>query len=454
MKRKITFRYHLPTVIVTLLALLNACNDPNNLGMELLPSTDLIEVKNLVEKSSILAYTFQEEGIRTDEASRSLLGSMNDTLFGKTDIDFATQFRLQSFPDYGTNPVADSVKLYLYYRFIYGDTVTPQTFRVYELEESLIADTSSTQGGASDYPYFQDVDLKSMASSQVIGEIQYTPKIELDSASQDTLYQLIVIPLDISLGEKLVYADSLQMVNNDVFLEYFKGLYIEAEKQSEKGSILSLETVSSSSFQGSALVVFYDNDENQAKEKPDTMLYPYLITQFSARVNSIKHDYTGTPFEANLNSELEEDSLLYVQSTGGLESKIFIESLSSWRDSTRMGINKAELIFQIDTIASDLDKYPPPSRLLFTYVGEDGIEYLPADNSFHPSFYGGYLRTDDYTYRFNITQHLQEIIDNNVENLGFYLTTVNKNSEANRVVLKGSGSKTGIRLVITYSEFL
>jgi hypothetical protein len=443
-KRKIAFKYHLIAWIITTVAFFTACNEPNDLGMELLPTKDLIEVKNLVEKNSISSFTYREDSIPTDEASKSLLGSFYDPVFGKTTINFATQFRLQDYPEYGTNAEADSVKLFLYYRLIYGDTITPQKFRVFELESPIDVDQS----------YNQNVNLKEMASSQLLAEIDYTPVVRQDSASQDTFYQLITIPLDNSLGQKLVNADSLQMINNDVFLEYFKGLYIEAEEQTTVGgSILTLEASSSSNFQGSALVVYYNNDENKAEDEPDTLLNPYVITRFSARVNSIEHDYSGTPFEANLNVDSGDDSLVYVQATGGLKSKIYIDGLTSWKDSVNIGINKAELVFQVDTIASEVDKYQPPLQLLFTVLDEEGTEFLPSDYSFSSAYYGGRLRSD-YTYRFNITQHMQQIIDGVAENHGFFLTTARKNSEANRVVLKGSNSQTGIKLVITYSKFL
>lgn len=455
MKRRITFKYHLITWAVAVTAFFSACNEPNDLGMELLPSKDLIEVKNLVEKNSISSFTYTEGPIRTDEPSKSLLGSFNDPVFGKTTVNFAAHFRLQDYPDFGTNPVVDSVKLFMYYRLMYGDTVTTQKFSVFELAEPIFADTINEQsGGSFNYPYYQDINLKELASSQLLGEIEYTPVVRLDSASQDTFYQLITIPLDNSLGQKLVDADSLQMINNDVFLEYFKGLYIEPEEQTASGgSILTLEAASSSSFQGSALVVYYNNNENMAEDEPDTLLFPYVITEQSARVNSIVHDYSGTPFETSLNVDSGEDSLIYVQATGGLKSKIYIDGLTSWKDSLNIGINKAELVFQVDTIASEVEKYPPPSQLLFTVLDEEGTEFLPIDYSFSTAYYGGTLRSD-YTYRFNITQHMQQIIDGEAENHGFFLTTARKNSEANRVVLKGSSSQTGIKLVITYSKFL
>jgi hypothetical protein len=306
----------------------------------------------------------------------------------------------------------------------------------------------------ADEDYYQDVDLKSLASDNLLGEIEYIPRVRQDSATADTFYQLITIPLDISLADKLVNADSTQMTNNDVFLEFFKGLYIESEKKSDEGgTILTLEAASSDNFQGSALLLYYNNDENKAEAEPDTLSAAYVISEFSARVNRITHDYSGTPFEANLNSETSQDSLIYVQANGGLQCKIFIEDLSSWRDSVNTAINKAELIFQIDTIATEVEKYPPPSQLLFTVIGEDGGEFLPIDYVFSPDFYGGALN-EDFTYRFNLTQHVQQMIEGQAENFGFFLTTARKNSEANRVVLKGSTSEAGIKLVISYSKFL
>ncbi len=434
---------HLFAPVIFVLVLLASCNESSNLGMELLPSTDLIEVRNIVEKDNLTAYTYTDGPIGTDEAAKSLLGSFYDPIFGLTTINFATQFRLMELPDFGNNPVADSVKLFLGYRLFYGDTITPQTFKVYELDAPLDVDQS----------YNQDVNLTAMASDFLLGERTYTPTVQRDSASLDTLYQLISIPLDASLGEKLLNASESQMANNDAFLQYFYGLVVESEQQtSPGGNILTLEAAYNNEWQGSALVVYYKNDEVGGADT--TLWYPYLVSPFSARVNSIEHDYSGTAFEANLNVDAGEDSLIYVQATGGLKSKIYIEGLSTWQDSANVAINKAELIFQVDTLLSEVDKYPPPIQLLFTYINDKGEENLPADFWFSSGFYGGFLNTSNYTYRFNVTQHVQQIIDNQIQNNGFFLTTARKNSEANRVVLKGSNSETGIKLVITYSKFL
>lgn len=440
---KSNYKNQFLSIIILMLIALSGCKEQSSIGIEVLPTGDLLTVRS-TSQAEILSFTHSEDSIRTDEASKSLLGSFTDSLFGNTTIGFAAQYRLYEFPDFGENPEADSVKLYLYYRIIYGDTVTPQKFNVYELESTLDVDSK----------YTQDTDLKGMSSGNLIGELEYTPKIRQDSTTRDTFYQLISIPIDISLGEKLINAESMQMISNDVFLEFFKGLYIETEEQiGQGGAILSLETVQLGSFNGSALVLFYSNDSAKSVAGGDTsLIMPYIISTYSARVNNIQHDYSETPFYQNLNSETVQDSLIYVQSTGGLKTRILIEELTSWRDSVNIAINKAELIFQIDTVASQVHKFPPPLQMLFTVVDSVGQELLPKDYVFNPSFYGGGLRKD-YTYHFNITQHVQEVIEGNAQNLGFYLTPAQKNNQANRVVLKGSTSKTGIKLIITYSIY-
>ncbi len=430
--------------MLLLVVAITSCEEQSSIGVEVLPAGDLISVRNTIQDTR--SYTFSEDSILTDEASKSLLGSFTDSLFGNTTIGFAAQFRLYEFPDFSKNAKADSIKLYLYYRIIYGDTITKQKFNIYELESPLDIDSR----------YRQDVDLKALSYDNIIGEYEYTPRVRQDSTTADTFYQLINIPIDISLAEKLINADSLDMVNSDVFLEYFKGLYIETEKiTSQGGAILSLEAVKYGGFDGSALALFYHNDSLKSEldpEKDSVLIMPYIISNFSARVNKIEHDYTQTVFYDKLNSESVEDSLIYVQATGGLKSRILIDELSSWKDSVNTAINKAELVFQIDTVASQVHKYQPPLQMLFTIVDSAGVEKLPIDYVFNPTYYGGALLRD-YTYRFAITQHMQEIIDGNAKNYGFYLTPARKNNQANRVVLKGSTSKTGIKLIVTYSKY-
>lgn len=435
-----------------MLFVLSACDDPNNLGLEILPGTDLIHVKSKVIKDEISAYANSESGIVTNRDSRNLLGSINDPVFGNTTVNFATQLRIESYTDFGTNPVVDSTFLYLYYRTVYGDTITPMHLKVYELEEMLY----------NEQEYTQDIDLKSMASNEVIGELTFTPKVVLDSVRRDTVPQILKIPIESSFSQKFISADSADMVIIDTFLEKIcKGIYIESEKVNteESGSLITVETAPTQSVRAS-LRIFYNNDKNKSIAKPDTLSKPYVVTKNSPRVSSILHDYSGTDFINEVDQEVEQKEFLYIQPTGGLKSFITIDGLESWRDSVNIAINKAELIFQVDTVKSNVESYPPPGKLLLTYINKDGKERYPVDYlNLGSLFYGGFLRKD-YTYHFNITQHIQRIIDitnpndnKYVGNQGFYLTTGQLSSNAQRVVLEGTDKKGGVKLIITYSEY-
>ncbi len=467
--RKYIFKF-LSFVSIAFLLLLSftSCNDYNDLGLDILPGTDLINVKNVEIKDSIIAYANEETGIVTSKTGNNLLGNFNDPLFGTTNANFATQLRTLAYPDFGTNPVIDSSFLFLYYASVYGDEQAEQHIKVYELLSGLDADAE----------YTQEIDLKSMASAQILGELSFTPIIELDSIYGDTIIQLVKIPLDNSISQKILDADSLDKVSNDAFLTYFKGLYIESESNNsaETGSLITLKSaIEYINALGTSysvdtpfydLQIYYKNEESLNKEDPDTLPNGLLtsglyITEYSARVSNITHNYAGTAFANDLDQQIEQENNIYIQPTGGLKSRVWIGGLSGWRDSVNVSINKAELVFQVDTIASDITNYPPPANLTLTFVDKDGEERLPIDYFFSPYFYDGSLDTADYTYHFNITQHVQRVInvtdpedDNYVGNQGFYLTTGQRANDAKRVVLEGTKRENGVKFVITYSEYL
>ena len=111
-KRKRTdgFRHTWFAIIIALIA--GACNNPGELGMELLPSTDLISVHSLND-TIISAYTVSDDTIRTDETANSLIGSIVDPVFGRTTLNVACQYLLTSYPAFTADATPDSIFLYL-----------------------------------------------------------------------------------------------------------------------------------------------------------------------------------------------------------------------------------------------------------------------------------------------------------------------------------------------------
>jgi hypothetical protein len=453
-KRKLGKQFKLSISFVLLAFVLWNCkDDPNNTGMELLPGSDLKNVELSVEKESISAFTKKDVLIKTDEPNYNVFGTFNDPVFGKTSASMAFHARLPYYPDLADSLNLDSLVLYLLYKEFYGDTVTTQHLKVYELQEEVKIDTVGSSG-AGDFPYYQDVDLKALAFPTPVGELAFVPKFELDSTETDTIIQELAIRLDQSLAEKLFLADSVDMVNNEVFLEFFKGLYVEAQDLSEGGALMRVSTLSG----GSNLTLFYNYyDAEEDSTMRDSLIY--RINSSSARISSYTHDYSTTDFVSRLEDETTQDSLIYLQTLGGLRAKVMVPSLDNWKDSlstSNLVINKAQLVFHVDTVKSDYHKYEIPSRLILRAIDgtdPDGEGYFPSDIQVSESLYGGFYNSSDATYRFNITHHLQDIInDPEMENHGFYLSTAFQNEDTRRVVLKGATSHVGIGLEVTYTK--
>lgn len=422
----------------------------NKTGYGLLDKGDLVSVKKAeIDKSTIKSFTVKDVKQRTDETTYNLLGTFNDPVFGKITADFAVQFRLGQYPDFSKNAQPDSLVLYLLYREFFGDTVTPQRLKVYELASDLSFDAQ----------YDQEFNLKAISKGEVLADITYVPKFKLDSLTnlygstkakpKDTVIQEIAIKLNTSLINKLWAADTLTLSKNELFLEYFKGLYIEAGDLNQGGAVMRINSVAL----GSRMIMHYKNSEK------DSLFYSYNINENSARVSRFDHEYTNTAFFANLDKRETQDSLIYLQTTGGLGSKILIPNLNLWRDSANIAINKAELIFTVDQFYTDTAKYTPPYQVILSAVNEKDSLYFPSDLAFSQAYFGGVYNKTDGTYRFNIAKHVQELISkkpNGVgylrENYGFFLSMADRNTNYGRVVLKGANSKTGIRLEITYSK--
>lgn len=446
MKREIAAKYKFVIGFVGMVMIFWGCtNEINDLGKDLLLPGDLVQVRNYSEKN-IKAFTVTDGNQRTDEPGYNLFGTFNDPLFGKTTADFACQFRLTGYPDsikdISTKAQIDSLVLHLLYMENYGDTITPQRLKVYELASSLNIDSK----------YYQDINLKGLSKGELLADYSYVPKFKLDSltsdygstkaAPKDTVIQEISIKLNTSLLNKLLAADSLSWSDNDKFLQYFKGLYVEAGDLNQGGAVMKIFTLAA----GSNMSIHFHTS------KTDSLRYVYNINDNSARVNRFAHNYSNTAFAANLDKTDIPDSLIYLQTTGGLRTKILIPDLGTWSDSTNFAINRAELIFQVDSTITDLTKFIPAEQLVLTAIDKDGKEYFPSDLAFSSLYYGGTYNSKDKTYRFNIAKHMQEVIEKKKENYGFYLSTAYRSSTFRRVVLKGATSKTGIKLEIAYSK--
>lgn len=463
MKTENRTMYKFIAVLALMTMIFWGCKDEiNNTGYDILLPGDLVSANKVsVDKATIRAYTVTDEKLRTSKPDYNLLGTFVDPVFGKTTADFACQFRLSETPKYKQGDRIDSMVFYMTYRSFYGDTVTVQNLKAYELTTDLNAEDSIN--------YYQDIDLKALTNNEVVAEVNHrvihrdSIHSANDSTRRDTITITIRMKLSQALAQKLMaVSDSALRIDpkdpNIPFLKFFKGLYIEAGDLSQGGAIMRAAP--------QALIMYTPKTTTATDTTKGSLATYFYVTKNSARVNRFEHyGYTTTSFVGNLDQQIQQDSLIYLQTTGGLSSKIYIPELDNWKDSSDVAINKAEMILKVEPEYTDTVTFTPPPKLILSLIGDNGQVFTsngqliyPADLTFSESYYGGTYNETDGTYRFNLAGFLQQLIkekdkvEDRLNNNGFYLTTDNKNSIFNRVVLKGATSKTGIRFEITYSR--
>ena len=130
---------------VILITFLTACNKkPDQVGLSLQPVSDELSVV-FDNSTGLLSHSLREDSVRTDVnvVKTGMLGSMLDPVFGKTTAEIYSQFRLsENGQDFGTAPELDSLILSLSYSGFYGDSMSSQTIKVFELDQDMDPDSA------------------------------------------------------------------------------------------------------------------------------------------------------------------------------------------------------------------------------------------------------------------------------------------------------------------------
>jgi len=228
----------LGTLFLIFLGFLSCKKEHSDIGTNLQNQDQL--TLHYTDTTGIRSTIVKEVSVTTDERSKVLLGSYVDDIFDSSQASFATQFRLSSYDvDFGTNPVIDSVVLYLDYVGFYGDTTTQQEIKVFQMAQDIFRD--STYYSNEDMSVLAD--LSSPLAPQTITSFSPNASGSLN------------IRLDNSFGTSLI-ADSGYYTNNDTFLTQYKGLYITSTPVTTNGAIIYFDPVS----ENTKMTLYYHND--------------------------------------------------------------------------------------------------------------------------------------------------------------------------------------------------
>ncbi|MFH2094095.1 MAG: DUF4270 family protein [Bacteroidota bacterium] len=404
--------------------------DPSDIGLDLIPESERMNVV-FCDTSAVIAYTVSEDSLNTNNNSASLVGSYNDPVFGRTYASFLAHLRLSSNNvnfHRSTSTVADSLILYINVAGYFGDGNSKQIIRVYRMNNAISTDSI----------YYSDINPRNYYDgSGLIGTDVLAPE-------NDTMIKINCS----GLMQEFMNADTLNFIDNDAFLEYFKGIVVTTyDPYNEPGGtnscILYCDLLSSST----KMIMYFH----------DTVSYsfPFIINDNSERINAFEHDYSSVIFRNNIDNFALEDSVIYLQGMGGVKGKIVFPGITGWRSMANIVIHKAELLINIETNESSAGLYDVPGRLTLRAINDDGTTSLllddPANNQYG-NYFGGYYDDDEMYYKINITRYFQNLLGGKYSDNGLYLFPYDKRITANRVVVTSGSHTKRMKLMVTYTK--
>jgi hypothetical protein len=404
----------------------SGCNNSEEVGLNL--TTPGERFHYVIDSSALVEVaTLRQDSLTSEKRTSSLLGCMNDPVFGRTYAHLLTQLRLSSNEvEFGAGAILDSAMLLMKYQNWYGDTTTIQNIKVYEMLQDIYVDTT----------YYSNKDISGFYDpSNPVANFSYRPTPDRDS---------VLIRMDDAFGQRLLNTDTAYLSNNTEWLKYFRGLYLEAQTTEQDGSIISYN------FSGgkSRLTLYYHNDSS------DSLKYEIVINSNCTWMNLFSHDYSRSTIQAQINDSVYSHPLAFLQGSSGLRGHVKISFPDTVMAKLESGIaiNKAELILKV---AEDpnLARFERPKTLRVFNAKADGTNEFIDDLTLGEAYYGGIYDEETGTYRFNIGRHIQNLLhpdpSQRKDNTGLFLVLSEERTSAARLILDNKPGS--VQLILTYT---
>ena len=466
------------------------CNsDADDLGLQFFENN---EAQGEQAAYDLVAYNVSNNDVvRSDSYSlkKATLGAFNESQFGIQKSAYVTQVRLSKYaPDFGTNPVVDSVVL----------EIKPQ----YDATTKAVTTTNVTHEGQAakqTLTKYETVKYGNPAATMNIDVHEITT--DLGAVGTEILSNSTVATSGVPLGTKAfsgnVYAVSINKVSdNTALLTKDAGLRIPLNasyfqtKIADKGgaSELSNESNFINYFKGLKISV-QENDGYLINFAPYqltmTMYYKsggksntFSFDLGSSNVHFSQISYNRSTIFNNVMAGIDRtngDPLLYMQGMGGPGAGIkipenVIEALKTLRRDRRAAIISAKIRLYTDTSVWN-NSYTKPDNFLVKKEGETDfitdLKTMLYNNNFKLVTAYATNANPSY-YDVNITKTVKDIVEQGQQakdiilNIGSYLTNYNGalvsedyNTNVytpNRAVFVGTNSISQYRprLLVTY----
>ena len=464
--------------------------------------------------SNVVAYNEKITPIQSENLAVNALGIYNNPAFGKTTANFATQLTLASVgPEIGANPVIDSVYIEVPY-FVDATKTTPITAggNTYQLdsiygepkakiklsvfESGLYMRDKDPVGGfqeAQKYFTDQNVDFDNLKVGVRLNDNANTAQNDeffynsaqrnlttTDAAGKKTnVYSVPAMRLKLNstfFKTKIIQAPSGKLATNDIFKEYFRGLYFKVERSgTDAGSLAMIN------FGKGTITINYTEDLSTTVGTVVTVtrVPKSIVLNMSGNTVSLLENSNPNPvYETAINSPdrvLGDDKLYLKGGEGSLAvvelfdktdvkgwdkaTKSFVtgankisdelEDLRHPADGKKILINHADIVFNID--ASTLaNSYEPDRIYLYDFTNSNAlIDYFTAvattEKRTSKFMFGGFMQRDassvkvpkrGISYKINITNHIRNLIasdDATNIKLGVVVTEDINNATSNKL---------------------
>jgi hypothetical protein len=417
------------SILLLVLFFAAACTkNENNLGKDIIDPNALL---NGITTDTFELYTYSiiEDSTETKNASNVLLGSYIDPKFGKVAASIYTELRLPGLsPNFGDPSliVIDSFMLALEYVGYYGD-LTPQTFEVFELSDSI--------ENASDVKYYQFSTL--VANGQ--GTISPDPINDAVVAGAEVDPQLR-IHLDTNRAWDFINeatANSATFASNAAFQDFFKGLKITTNTPSQtsgKGAILYMDL---NNNPASKMTIYFRLDGV-------SKTYDFTINSNCADFTHVEHDQQNTPVAALLaDTTLGQKS--FVAQANKLRAMVKIPGLDQL--PSNIIIHRADLSLPVQFQTGY--RYKPGSRVT-------AASKLAATDVYYTSLGIAGLYSDvTKQYDLDLRAYLQSLVNGKLENTGIVISPLFFRNSAERIVFNGveTTNKKKPKLIVTYTTY-
>ena len=419
----------------------SSCKKLPDIGSSLQPNSSYIRVA-FSGKHDIIAETEHVDSLSTKAASLSLVGDLNDPIFGNSNMSFYTQMGLTSNSvKWGEGATTDSIILQMIYSGYYGDTLTSLTLKVHEVAESMSGDSMT---------YYSNT---SFAIGEELANYTFSPRPRTKgNIDDDSLTTAVIrIPINNSLGDKFIN-DENNFSSNSNFMKYFNGLYVSCEPASGTGAICYFNLLNTKSY----LRIYYHNDY-------DTTFTDFNVSDKYIRFNHFEHNYTSAQAPIAFD-DTSSNQYLYVQSAAGVRSRLIFPTLNQWAKdmNTNVLVNEAKLILtgandNINGVNNDTALFTQPAQLVVVKAKEDGSYSILPDQLVGTSYYNGTYNPKTDQVWFRISEYVQDLIlsDSDAENYGLFIYTYAGANNAKRWIFHGPDSPdttNRVKLEIIYSQ--